>query len=52
MASMKSRFRPAHDAKLHMLAGPLAVMPVKTCPLKKEHASNVKKHGNVYAVSY
>jgi hypothetical protein len=24
MASMKSRFRPAHDAKLHMLAEPLA----------------------------
>ena len=23
MASMKSRFRPSHDAKLHMLAGPL-----------------------------
>ena len=23
MASMKSHFRPAHNAKLHMLAGPL-----------------------------
>jgi hypothetical protein len=27
MASMKSRFRPAHNAMLHMLAEPLAVIP-------------------------
>jgi hypothetical protein len=29
MASMKSRFRPARDAKLHMLAGPLYGMRAK-----------------------
>jgi hypothetical protein len=33
MASMKSRFRPAHDAKLHMLAEPLWVM-------QKEHRAS------------
>jgi hypothetical protein len=29
MASMKSRFRPSHEAKLHMLAEPLAIIESK-----------------------
>ena len=31
MASMKSRFRPSHDAKLHMLAGPLYAIGLLIC---------------------
>ena len=36
MASMKSRFRPAHDAKLHMLAGPLGSIQI----IKPESTQN------------
>jgi hypothetical protein len=35
MASMKSRFRPAHLAKLHMLAGPFCAICVKNQTMKK-----------------
>jgi hypothetical protein len=30
MASMKSRSRPSHKTKLHMLAGPLCAIPRRT----------------------